>query len=222
MFLPSNRILFIGLCVSVCGESAFGQGLGAYLPLPGPRPGYFPQVPIVGTFSPQVPPAAIVPRNVIGHRSAYWGGGFGLGGGYGYPYFGYGIPFGYDPGLSMFQDPGPAQPEPLIGAGGPPDRYTVPLSNQFPAELTVLLPKDGQLWVNGVLQTQTQSQFRLKSNPLLRGTVSRFEIRARWVVDGQTFEATRTVAVQAGDSTKFTIVSGDPIPSGDRAAQSRP
>lgn len=238
MFPTTYRMLFVSLLTGVFAGPVLSQGLGAYIPGPSPQPGFFPQVPIVGTFSPQVPPAAILPRNVIGFRAANFGGfghggfggyGYGYGGGFGYgggyygaPFWGYGNNWGYDPNLSVFQDPGPTRSVPLIGAGGPTGKLTVPISNMQPAELKVRLPVAGQLWVNGIPHDQSQSLFQVKSDPIRRGTQTRFEIRARWVVDGKAFEAVRSVDVRSGDTTKLTIVSGDPVSTGDRSAQSRP
>ena len=202
------------------------QGLGATLPGPAPQPGFFPGLPIPGTFSPNVPPAAIVPpgrfpRPVAPGLGNGFFGGIGFGGGFfydGYPFAYPGLPFvpyygsagvGRLGGPSPFQAPRPSPP--LEGAGATPrtDLTTV-LSNQMPARLRVRLPVAGELWVNGEKQAETAAEFSLASPPAAIGTEVTFQIQSRWMLDRVTYQADRTVRVLAGDRSTLTVVSGDP------------
>lgn len=222
------RLTLAFLLLAGIGGTAAAQGLGAYIPTPGPQPGFIQSPPIVGTFSPNVPPAAIVPAGGFGYRGVGTGfGGFGgglYGGYYGYPYApGYGYPyFGFDPGFSgygFYNGPSPYQgpvyaSPPLEGAGG----TSVPLSNTMPARLTIRLPAAGEIWVNGAKQDKAGSEFIVSSNPLGRGESNSFVVKARWERNGTTYEADRTVTVTSGDRSTLTIVSGDPVPAGRTAA----
>ena len=200
------------VAVAASAPPTTAQGLGAYIPSAGTRsPGIVRSGPIPGTFSPRVPPAAIVPRFGFarpGFGFGYSGLGFG-GGYYGYPYAGYGL-YGDPFGPSPYQPP-PLPAAPLIttgnGSGGPP----VPLSGVRPATLVVRLPSAGELVVNGERQPGPAGEFTVSSDPLARGRDQTFRVHGRWAIDGTTYEADRTVTVEAGDRSKLTIVAGSPV-----------
>ena len=213
--------------VAAPAGSAPAQGLGAYLPTPGPTPGFISSGPIVGTFSPNVPPAAIVPRFGGATVAPRYFPGVGLGGGgfyggfYGYPYlsnYGYldpglnGVGFAAGVGLNGGPSPipPPPNPVPLIGAGKT-DGVQVAVSGVLPARLTVRLPVAGELWVDGKKQDQKAAEYTVTSPPVAAGRSHRFQVKARWTFDGTTYQADRTIDVAAGDRSAVTLVSGDPV-----------
>jgi len=220
----SATLVLAVLCVIAGSPTLQAQGLGATLPIPGPQPGFLPVLPIPGTFSPNLPPAAIVPSAgfawpMIGQASGFIGG-FGFTSGiflsgptvfYPWiPYLSYGpAGVGRLGGPSPLQEPQPIAPLQGAGSTARTDLTTV-VSNQMPARLRVCLPSAGELWWNGIKQPETASEFHLTSPPARIGTEVRYQILARWKVDGIRYQADRTVRVLAGDRSTLTIVSGDP------------
>lgn len=222
MFRILSGSTFALAVMAAAPSPAFAQGLGAYIPQAGTRsPGIIRSGPIPGTFSPRVPPAAIVPRFGfarpgigvgLGSPGFGFGGGF-YGGYYGYPYAGYGPGlYGNQYGPSPYQPP-PVPAPPLIAAGGPTGAPPAPLSGVRLATLIVRLPAAGTLTVNGVKQPGPAREFTVSSDPVTRGRDQTFRVHGVWAIDGTTYEADRTVTVAAGDRTKLTIVAGSPVSS---------
>lgn len=161
---------------------------------------------------------------------SYYGYGYGYGG---YPYY---LPWGtpYMPGyysanpygglVGTNVGPTPYEPPPVVYA---PDgtaiaatiattststgSYTVPVSHNQAATLTVVLPTSGNAWLDGVKQKGTGPTFTLTSPTLKAGVSYEFDVRAEWTVDGTKYRSDRKMIVAAGDRQKLTLVSGDPV-----------
>ena len=152
----------------------------------------------------------------IGGRGGIGGGfGGGFGGGYGglYGGLGYGdYGFGgaaypayyppYDSGLGSYLPgdmsgyyPGNTNPMPLPIPGGDTQ---VP-ANPAPAMVVVVVPtQTTELWFSGA-KTQTMGLKReFVTPPLPPDQIFTYEIRAKWVANGMTYDKTRTVNVRAG------------------------
>ncbi len=78
-----------------------------------------------------------------------------------------------------------------------------------PATLTVELPAVADVWLDGEKQASSTDAVRtLRSAPLKLGAEYTFRIRARWVENGTTYEATPTSTVRAGERGKLTVYAG--------------
>jgi uncharacterized protein (TIGR03000 family) len=88
----------------------------------------------------------------------------------------------------------------------------VTLSNQYPATLFVQLPTHGEVWANGKKgESAPLSEWTLTSPVLKPGEEFTFEVTARWESGGNQFEYKRTIAVQGGNQSRVTVVSGTPM-----------
>jgi len=156
----------------------------------------------------------------------YRGGYGGYRGGYGSVYSGYGSGYGgysaynyvpsttyvpstayvpsttyVDPGYGGVVDPGYGG---VAGALGQADRqslYYGPEQEDNAAHIRVLVPEDAQVWVGGQ-ETGQRGQERDFASPVLTpGKTYSYEVKARWMQDGQPVERTRQVKVQANQTT---------------------
>lgn len=158
------------------------------------------------------PPAGYFP--MYPYHSLNYGGGFigsGLGGGFvGNRFYN---PFILGPwgGGGWFYDFGP-QFVPIEQAQpGPPEPF-VPFSGEFTATLTLEFPAPASISLNGKELDGEPAISRTLTSPSVKpGEVYKFNIRARWMANGRTYEATREVAVGPGDRTRLLIVSGTTI-----------
>jgi uncharacterized protein (TIGR03000 family) len=82
------------------------------------------------------------------------------------------------------------------------------------ATLTVQVPADARVFVNGLATTSTGSLRRYVSNGLRAGYNYTYQIRAEIVRDGQTIAETKTVKLQAGDApnVEFALNGSDSDP----------
>ena len=65
------------------------------------------------------------------------------------------------------------------------------------------------VWLDGKKQPNCTTTTRvLNSTPLKLGAEHTFRIRARWVENGTTYEATPTSTVRAGERGKLTVYAG--------------
>jgi len=136
---------------------------------------------------------------------------FGLYGGY--PYDGeYGDEYDYPyPGWENSTDPGNAN-----GPGGsippfPPASTPAspPAPAGTPAQVTVRVPADAQVWFDGV-QMSTPGEVRTyKSPPLAPGNYN-YDVRARWNANGSEVSQTKRVKVTPGAHVEVDF----PVPSG--------
>ena len=86
------------------------------------------------------------------------------------------------------------------------------LSNEFPATLTVQFPAAAEVWLDGKKVKGEASTEQVLTSPVLApGQKYTFAVRARWSSGGKTYEATRSVALGAGDRSRMHILSGDEV-----------
>lgn len=133
--------------------------------------------------------------------------GFGYGGfGYlGYGYGGYGG-YGYDAPQPLVIEIVPPPLPPQLPPRG------VVLANEFPATLTVQFPAPADVWLNGAEVTGGPADERVLTSPVLKpGASFAFDVRARWDLGGKTYEAKRTVTLEAGARSRLIIVSGTEV-----------
>jgi uncharacterized protein (TIGR03000 family) len=89
-----------------------------------------------------------------------------------------------------------APPEPPAPAPAPAqDQATT-------AQVTVLVPEDAEVFFDGERMTQTGTERSFVTPPLAEGMNYRYDIRARWTVEGTPVEQTRRVSVRAGASVR--------------------
>ena len=134
-------------------------------------------------------PGASLPY--YGQGASFNRGGWGYGLGYSYGYGGYGSGYGgYDDGDYDF---GP----PHLPARSAPNFV---LANVFPATLTVELPAGAK-----------PAEYVLTSPELKAGDPYTFAVNVRWASGGKTYEAKRSVTLNAGDRSRLHILSGDEV-----------
>jgi uncharacterized protein (TIGR03000 family) len=160
----------------------------------------------------------------FGHNHFAFGIGFGYGFGYGgygwgYPWGGYS--WGYDPGYYSgiggypawyyAAGPGPViQPAP---AAAPADN-TAHLRIRVPAE-------QAEVWLNDVRTKQTGAFQQYQVPAMTPGQTYSYEVRARWLENGQSVERSRTVLVHANEQVNIdlarTTVADTPAPASNTA-----
>jgi uncharacterized protein (TIGR03000 family) len=78
--------------------------------------------------------------------------------------------------------------------------------------LVVQFPAAAEVWVGGTkADGGPATEWTLTSPALKPGESHTFEVKARWKVGGKTFEATRSVAVTAGERNRAVVVSGTAV-----------
>ena len=150
-------------------------------------------------------PTVAPPLNGFGNG---FGNGYGFG--YGYPY---GNPYFFGPPGVVFARPTLLEAPrilPLQGAGGGLDAEVLMMVNaRTTAKLTMTLPTAAEWTVNGVAVAGAEAERTLSSPEIALNSIHTFEVLARWKnKDGQEMEATKTIAVKAGERGKVTIYSG--------------
>ena len=191
----------LGLLAAVAATATAQPGR---LPL---SPGVMPASP----YGPGMPPAGPIPQQRGQGNSVYfpvalpWGWGIGWGYQTYSPWTGYGYSYG---GLL----PGfPAAPAASVEPPRRPDMVVV-LANEFPATLTLQFPAAAEVWLDGKKLKGEASEERALTSPVLTPAQKyTFAVRARWTSGGKTYEATRSIALGAGDRSRLSIVSGDEV-----------
>jgi uncharacterized protein (TIGR03000 family) len=136
----------------------------------------------------------------------FWGGYYPYYGGDGYyPYYGGAtydqlpyadnyVPFGTDSSSSYY--------------GSYPDQGPAP--TEAPAQLTVSVPADAQVWVEGTKTNSSGPVRYFQSPPLDPNSHYRYEVRARWMENGHEVTQTQQVPVTAGASVRadFPLAGG--------------
>ena len=159
------------------------------------------------------------------NRGLYGGFGFGLG--FGYPGIGYGFSYppafyNGDPGLygtatfpppNPYADPAPNYVEPVL-----PPAEPAPAPRNDTVLITVQVPADAEVWIEGVKMKQAGTVRQFRSPPLQFGTIYQYEVRTAWKEATGTVEQTRHLAVRAGDQPSVTFLAGPK----DGAAKPRP
>jgi uncharacterized protein (TIGR03000 family) len=186
--------------------AAFGPYAGGFRPL---------------LYSAPILPTAIMPPMIIPQRVPYYSmfpftspfyyGGFGYG--YGYGNYGYGgLGGGYLTSRYSYLSPYNYGNQTTAGFSSPSYYYPqhiVSLSGEFPATLVLEFPAPARVWLNDKEVPGEQSTTRTLASPVLRpGQQYTFHVRARWKLNGKSYEYTRDAAVGTGDRSKLLVVSG--------------
>jgi uncharacterized protein (TIGR03000 family) len=135
----------------------------------------------------------------------FYGYGLGL-----YPWYGYGVypyssyEYGYSPTVSSAYDV-VTVPENVEPALAPPLEGTA-VAPASTAQLNVSVPADAEVWVQGMKTSRTGTFRQFVSPPLEPGSNYTYEIRARWMQDGQVVDRTQTISVQAGASVNVDFL----------------
>jgi uncharacterized protein (TIGR03000 family) len=187
----------------------FGGGFGGFRG--GARPSGQ-SIPNISPFMPNISPLAQnispVGKMVNGgfvrpnHRNVgfpVWGvGGW-------FPYYGFDMPYNYPYPMTV------EVPVPVFVPVQPPSPPVI-LSGEAQATLVLQFPVAAEVWVNGKKgEGDPQIEWTLTSPSITKGTDYTFDVKARWKVNGKTYEYTRTVAVAAGNRSKALVVSGTEI-----------
>jgi uncharacterized protein (TIGR03000 family) len=98
-------------------------------------------------------------------------------------------------------------------ANNPPPAPAVPsptATDEAPAELTIILPSDADLFVDGI-QTPGSDGVRTYSSPPLKPGVNYvYTIRARWTEEGKPVDHTRKIQVKAGTRVRVDFLAQFP------------
>lgn len=85
-------------------------------------------------------------------------------------------------------------------------------TREFPATLTVQLPRAAEVWLNGKKVSDEATEEHVLSSPVLKpGEQFTFEVKARWTTGGKTYEAKRTVTLDSGARSRLTVISGTEV-----------
>ena len=74
-----------------------------------------------------------------------------------------------------------------------------PVQADTSAHLTVNVPEDAEVWVEGWKSSATGVTRRISSPPLTPGKRYTYDVRARWQEDGHEVTQEQKVAITAGD-----------------------
>jgi len=160
-----------------------------------------------------------------GHRGGWYGRGYGYGryGGYGYyPYYGYGgyYPYSYypyydnysypgyssypsyssgyyDPSADVVPDSGYSSPAPAAATQALYSSSSAAVQPDTPAHMTVKVPADAKVTLNGTPTTSTGTLRQFISPPLAAGKYT-YDVEARWNDNGKEVTQTRHIAVAPG------------------------
>jgi uncharacterized protein (TIGR03000 family) len=126
--------------------------------------------------------------------------------------------YGYGRGVGIAGMPGPIPErtlitkekiEPYFYKEAPPKLYphpvqvvpvvpVVPTAGASVANFTVQVPPNADVWLEGVKTRQTGAVRPFVTPPLTPGKTYVYEVRARWMENGQQVEQKKTIAVQVG------------------------
>ncbi len=88
---------------------------------------------------------------------------------------------------------------------------TAPKDEGDRAMLSVLVPANAEIWLEGRPTKQTGTSRLYQTPPLMRGEEYDYEVRARWLVADRAVDATRHVKVRAGAKTEVDFTQPDAI-----------
>jgi len=150
-----------------------------------------------------------------GYRGGYGYGGYssGYGGSYYAPSTTYVPSTTYIEPSATYVDPGYPQ---VAGAAADSSRdslYYAPEPVDNTARLRILVPADAKVWVGGQETGQHGQEREFGSPPLTPGKSYTYEVKARWMQNGEPVEQTRKVKVMAN---RTTTVDFGPVPEVDR------
>jgi uncharacterized protein (TIGR03000 family) len=147
----------------------------------------------------------------------------GLALGYGYPYY-YGYSYPYYAGYSYPYDTGYSYPDytALYTGSGYSDTAVPPAASDslYPsaepapapiaadtARLTVTVPADAKLWIDGQPTAQTGSVRNFQTPNLDPGRSYNYKLVAEWMVNGQPVTTEKDVSFQAGNQVMVNMTS---------------
>jgi uncharacterized protein (TIGR03000 family) len=124
----------------------------------------------------------------------------------------FGSPGAFGPGQYSYPAPGVYgstvfMPYALAPLSGSWPAYNVPQPpanwrDELMAHVTIRLPADARLWVNGKPTKQTGEVRQFVTPPVLRaGQTYQYTFRAEWLANGQTVVRERPVSVRAAEAT---------------------
>jgi uncharacterized protein (TIGR03000 family) len=145
------------------------------------------------------------------YYGGYYGGGY-YGGDYGYstyPNYAYTIPdYSYaTSSVGVTTQPYvPSYPATTAPATPPATSESAYRPAGGAAQISVRVPSDATLWVNGYQSTQTGPVRQLVTpNPLEPGKTYHYTLRARWLENGQTVTREQDVKFKAGDDVNVDL-----------------
>ena len=162
-----------------------------------------------------------------GYRSGYYGGGYRSGyyGGYsglyspGYfggvgvyvapSYSGYYTPTDLTPDYDFPTQPPIVSGNPNPGDAGPPPQGPPPPDGT--AGVSVVVPPDADVWFNGNPTQQKGEQREFVTPVLPVGRAYQYEVRARWKVNGQAVDQSRTITVHSNERSVVDFTQAEPI-----------
>ncbi len=160
-----------------------------------------------------------------GGRGFEGGRGFGGFGGYGFGGYGFGYGGGY--GFLGGPDYPPVSvinPSATVLTGGasamPPASQSLYYTPQQPpisdnrALVRVRLPADAVLWFDGVQTAQTGPEREFTTPPLTPGKDFVYDVKARWMQDGQPVERVLQIQVRANQASLADFLNALPPPRG--------
>jgi uncharacterized protein (TIGR03000 family) len=112
--------------------------------------------------------------------------------------YGSGLP--YLGGPTLYATPGVTG----YSSAYPPQRQRQALKDA-PAHLTVIVPKDAELWFEGVKTSQQGTERHFVTPSLTPGERYSYEVKARWMQDGKPVEEVRTVHVRANGRQQIDL-----------------
>jgi uncharacterized protein (TIGR03000 family) len=159
-----------------------------------------------------VHPAVAAGRGYYGGRYGYgyggygWRGyGYGWGVGVGWGCWGYLYPYYADYPYPYYPYGYPAQP---AGVAPPSSGVTAMPNPAGDVALSVLVPPDAQVWVNGEKMTQSGPRRDFVASGLLPGRSYTFEVRTEWNgQDGKPIDLVQRIPMQAGDRRAISITA---------------
>lgn len=164
-------------------------------------------LPTVGPIMPGVNPGiGPVTGGGIGVRPIFHPGRAGWWNGHGgwFPWYGYAAP--------IYSFPVPVEvPVPVFVPVQPPEP-PLPISGEAVATLVLQFPASAEVWLNGKKSDEPPGDLWTLTSPSLpTGAEYTFVVKARWSLNGKTYEYDRTVAVAAGNRSRATVLSGTEI-----------
>jgi uncharacterized protein (TIGR03000 family) len=98
----------------------------------------------------------------------------------------------------------------LVAARGRADEpQQQPPAGRAPAEITVVVPADAEIFFDGAPTTSRGTRRAFVSPPLEPGRDYHYDVLVRWKVDGKAVEEMRRVAVRAGGKTEVAFGKSD-------------
>jgi uncharacterized protein (TIGR03000 family) len=158
---------------------------------------------------PQLPPGySIPPPGTIGYSGRSY---------YGYPYggynYGYSSYYGGYGGVVYVAPPPPVYvppPPPPVDPGAVVMPPPGPASDTNVAQITLNVPLDCQVWIQGVKTTQIGATRRFVSPQLEPGKTYHYDFRFTYADEGKETTKNEKIEVHAGDRKSFTIVVRPP------------